>query len=160
MSCVIKCLASYYLMTSVSFTVVLCLTPLYMVCVSFFFFQAEDGIRDIGVTGVQTCALPIWVSPVMRSLRMRNAPEYWGFAISGGARLLSWVTRKKAYRPLPDRYTPDPPTRPVESGLPSASTAMFTTGPDARSASYGVTGLDGGDGPLVPTMLTAYTVKL
>src|SRR5258707_6245301 len=27
---------------------------------SFFFFQAEDGIRDIGVTGVQTCALPIW----------------------------------------------------------------------------------------------------
>src|SRR3712207_7552353 len=25
-----------------------------------FFFQAEDGIRDIGVTGVQTCALPIW----------------------------------------------------------------------------------------------------
>src|SRR3712207_4336836 len=27
--------------------------------VMFFFFQAEDGIRDIGVTGVQTCALPI-----------------------------------------------------------------------------------------------------
>ena len=25
----------------------------------FFFFQAEDGIRDISVTGVQTCALPI-----------------------------------------------------------------------------------------------------
>src|SRR3712207_8949988 len=25
----------------------------------FFFFQAEDGIRDIGVTGVQTCTLPI-----------------------------------------------------------------------------------------------------
>src|SRR3712207_6954484 len=29
------------------------------VCLLFFFFQAEDGIRDIGVTGVQTCALPI-----------------------------------------------------------------------------------------------------
>ena len=28
----------------------------------FFFFQAEDGIRDIGVTGVQTCALPIFVA--------------------------------------------------------------------------------------------------
>src|SRR2546430_12389622 len=27
--------------------------------VSFFFFQAEDGIRDLTVTGVQTCALPI-----------------------------------------------------------------------------------------------------
>src|SRR2546430_2336735 len=27
--------------------------------VRFFFFQAEDGIRDLTVTGVQTCALPI-----------------------------------------------------------------------------------------------------
>ena len=30
--------------------------------VVFFFFQAEDGIRDYDVTGVQTCALPIWTS--------------------------------------------------------------------------------------------------
>src|SRR5256885_8838809 len=28
-----------------------------------FFFQAEDGIRDYKVTGVQTCALPIYVPP-------------------------------------------------------------------------------------------------
>src|SRR6266700_6121486 len=28
----------------------------------FFFFQAEDGIRDFHVTGVQTCALPIFVA--------------------------------------------------------------------------------------------------
>src|SRR5256886_13661703 len=28
----------------------------------FFFFQAEDGIRDLTVTGVQTCALPIYWS--------------------------------------------------------------------------------------------------
>src|SRR6266576_5904381 len=28
-------------------------------CIFFFFFQAEDGIRDLYVTGVQTCALPI-----------------------------------------------------------------------------------------------------
>src|SRR3989449_9505129 len=27
----------------------------------FFFFQAEDGIRDVAVTGVQTCALPIYI---------------------------------------------------------------------------------------------------
>src|SRR3712207_6510017 len=37
---------------------------IYQICLSvllfFFFFQAEDGIRDIGVTGVQTCALPIF----------------------------------------------------------------------------------------------------
>src|SRR5206468_4557043 len=30
---------------------------------SFFFFQAEDGIRDLIVTGVQTCALPIFHRP-------------------------------------------------------------------------------------------------
>src|SRR5207237_4046092 len=29
-----------------------------------FFFQAEDGIRDSSVTGVQTCALPIFASAV------------------------------------------------------------------------------------------------
>src|SRR5690554_6003806 len=29
----------------------------------FFFFQAEDGIRDADVTGVQTCALPIYLVP-------------------------------------------------------------------------------------------------
>src|SRR5207237_2301055 len=29
-----------------------------------FFFQAEDGIRDSSVTGVQTCALPILEAPV------------------------------------------------------------------------------------------------
>src|SRR6266566_6585477 len=32
-----------------------------MVFLFFFFFQAEDGIRDYKVTGVQTCALPIWL---------------------------------------------------------------------------------------------------
>src|SRR2546422_9476098 len=32
----------------------------------FFFFQAEDGIRDVAVTGVQTCALPI--SPIARKI--------------------------------------------------------------------------------------------
>src|SRR5207249_7460241 len=40
----------------------------------FFFFQAEDGIRDRNVTGVQTCALPIY----FRFGRQRSA----GFAFS------------------------------------------------------------------------------
>src|SRR6266446_10077304 len=31
----------------------------------FFFFQAEDGIRDYKVTGVQTCALPIYLAARM-----------------------------------------------------------------------------------------------
>src|SRR5579883_3540836 len=33
---------------------------LFRIRMSFFFFQAEDGIRDFHVTGVQTCALPIY----------------------------------------------------------------------------------------------------
>src|SRR3712207_8753868 len=40
-----------------------------MFLVYFFFFQAEDGIRDIGVTGVQTCALPIFSRFLRASLR-------------------------------------------------------------------------------------------
>src|SRR6266511_6430471 len=41
----------------------------------FFFFQAEDGIRDFHVTGVQTCALPISDLPaaVARALEVRGA---------------------------------------------------------------------------------------
>src|SRR2546421_3045012 len=34
---------------------------IYLFIFFFFFFQAEDGIRDLIVTGVQTCALPIWI---------------------------------------------------------------------------------------------------
>src|SRR5699024_11765863 len=34
-------------------------------CSLYFFFQAEDGIRDRNVTGVQTCALPIYVRPAL-----------------------------------------------------------------------------------------------
>src|SRR3712207_9492029 len=38
------------------------------------FFQAEDGIRDIGVTGVQTCALPISRRGHRRRVRRRDRP--------------------------------------------------------------------------------------
>src|SRR6266576_4615272 len=37
----------------------------------FFFFQAEDGIRDLYVTGVQTCALPISAQGTPRPPRAR-----------------------------------------------------------------------------------------
>src|SRR2546430_4297112 len=51
--------------------------------ICFFFFQAEDGIRDLTVTGVQTCALPIsqnasgnWVKVVQRlPVRVRLLPQ-------------------------------------------------------------------------------------
>src|SRR5690606_39972548 len=45
----------------------------------FFFFQAEDGIRDFHVTGVQTCALPISSTPSLRfntfSTRLEHAAQ-------------------------------------------------------------------------------------
>src|SRR3712207_1438932 len=50
-------LYSYLLLSSFK-VIYFCLSFFVCMCI-FFFFQAEDGIRDIGVTGVQTCALPI-----------------------------------------------------------------------------------------------------
>src|SRR5882757_2074182 len=43
--------------------------------VVFFFFQAEDGIRDIGVTGVQRCALPILRKEFMLAMGRKGFPE-------------------------------------------------------------------------------------
>src|SRR3712207_6380754 len=52
----------------------------------FFFFQAEDGIRDIGVTGVQTCALPISLSYAKKTLQIASDSEgnAAGFFKGGG----------------------------------------------------------------------------
>src|SRR5260370_8199359 len=48
----------------------------------FFFFQAEDGIRDSSVTGVQTCALPIyaahaWRAALEMAARMEGVNRDW-----------------------------------------------------------------------------------
>src|SRR5204862_4029545 len=45
----------------------------------FFFFQAEDGIRDLYVTGVQTCALPIY-----RRSENRSGGRQHGYAQAEG----------------------------------------------------------------------------
>src|SRR2546427_12867768 len=53
----------------------------------FFFFQAEDGIRDLTVTGVQTCALPISHEPGARRDRLDLLPleglRLWGTTAIG-----------------------------------------------------------------------------
>src|SRR3712207_2580638 len=50
----------------------------------FFFFQAEDGIRDIGVTGVQTCALPIYEDVVrIMSIHKSKGLEFPVVILSG-----------------------------------------------------------------------------
>src|SRR2546429_1442877 len=56
----------------------------------FFFFQAEDGIRDVAVTGVQTCALPI--SRCQRTSRVERHDQSLsgnGYANPGQVRLAS-----------------------------------------------------------------------
>ena len=47
-----------------------------------FFFQAEDGIRDTSVTGVQTCALPI-----LKDARHKCWPEFHN---RGVVAMLTW----------------------------------------------------------------------
>src|SRR3712207_8341992 len=63
-----------------------------------FFFQAEDGIRDIGVTGVQTCALPI-SSVTLPTVRTSiPAPPRWSIVL---------FAMTKLSRPVsPSRYIP------------------------------------------------------
>src|SRR2546430_3860266 len=54
----------------------------------FFFFQAEDGIRDLTVTGVQTCALPISGGRHRRPSTIRRFAVVVGvFLVLGGATL-------------------------------------------------------------------------
>src|SRR5699024_11513015 len=63
-----------------------------------FFFQAEDGIRDRNVTGVQTCALPIWLSIVVtgtvEGFTRDSAKEA---IVTRGGRAAGSVSRKTAF---------------------------------------------------------------
>src|SRR5438874_13646958 len=82
--------------------------------VDYFFFQAEDGIRDLYVTGVQTCALPIsrQVAALARWPRLIRGADFYariGGAIqcrlSGGGRLVAgraaglWPQRRTRLEP-------------------------------------------------------------
>src|SRR2546430_3280597 len=62
----------------------------YMSIAFFFFFQAEDGIRDLTVTGVQTCALPIFAIPPALGGKLGNGVHEHGRLelISAGHRVL------------------------------------------------------------------------
>src|SRR5690606_1976193 len=48
-----------------------------------FFFQAEDGIRDFHVTGVQSCALPIFGDHILRRLREWGVEQVFGYPGDG-----------------------------------------------------------------------------
>src|SRR5437660_5751428 len=52
-----------------------------VLCFFFFFFQAEDGIRDGHVTGVQTCALPIYDRMLKAMNRVKVIAGFMAFSI-------------------------------------------------------------------------------
>src|SRR5207253_1142343 len=72
----------------------------FYICLSFFFFfffQAEDGIRDGHVTGVQTCALPIWfifaLAVADNALRLGQARTALVIGAETFSRILDWQDR-------------------------------------------------------------------
>src|SRR5258708_26158819 len=68
--------------------------------VYFFVFQAEDGIRDDLVTGVQTCALPISAASVEETYRRRMALIARGEPFRLIRQLSNGLTFAVNYRPL------------------------------------------------------------
>src|SRR5438874_3780699 len=65
----------------------------YVYCSSFFFFQAEDGIRDLYVTGVQTCALPI--SERVRAIDLVGREVAEAFALAAARRAEMDVAQRR-----------------------------------------------------------------
>src|SRR5207249_8651346 len=115
---------------------------------NFFFFQAEDGIRDRNVTGVQTCALPISLGP-----RLRRAHAHHG----GGGRGLHRQTgqaRSAAGRGGPPGHCPLTERSRIMNfrktllAVPLAS-LLATVGAPARSAAV----------VLAPTTVDVYTLE-
>src|SRR3712207_2855717 len=92
----------------------------YVICDVFFFFQAEDGIRDIGVTGVQTCALPISSSGRDRKF---PSPLYGNVRI---ARLGSLLRASHASRSVAYSGERSSSTSVVEERKPSGAYVMYS----------------------------------
>src|SRR6266496_5463117 len=100
-------------------------------CLVFFFFQAEDGIRDLYVTGVQTCALPIlacraWPPPASPSWSAPTAP-------SASRPPSPPPTRASPSRPPPARPPPAATKRPE----PARAARTHTSALARRAGSLG-----------------------
>src|SRR5687768_15853870 len=71
----------------------LCFSVMSFLFFLFFFFQAEDGIRDVAVTGVQTCALPISSGYITKSANYMELLSALEEIIRGGAPMSSRIAR-------------------------------------------------------------------
>src|SRR5207244_8034892 len=67
-----------------------------------FFFQAEDGIRDDLVTGVQTCALPIWLGTAVLLL-----PLYHPLAVAEEAAMVDMISAGRLILGVGAGYAPE-----------------------------------------------------
>src|SRR2546429_5629706 len=83
---------------------------------SFFFFQAEDGIRDVAVTGVQTCALPI--SPDTNKAATRTS---------------TIARNERTPAPREDTVTPRVQCGPPTAAIPRNGTTQSSNGEDRKS---------------------------
>src|SRR5437762_9354918 len=81
--------------------------PWVLSCI-FFFFQAEDGIRDTSVTGVQTCALPISASRSPTAGRFTYGPA----TMKAGS---PWMRRPSPNQPLLEQEPQNMPATSVDS---------------------------------------------
>src|SRR5256886_1770694 len=88
------------------------------VCHVFFFFQAEDGIRDLTVTGVQTCALPISQPATVLLMMLLVTLTADQLAGIGGK-----VSTSVPLAPLKAR----PPPLPLSAALPWIRLALMTS---------------------------------
>src|SRR5205807_6226469 len=73
------------------------------------FFQAEDGIRDYKVTGVQTCALPISICDEIVAVHDRDSFEVTrrlareeGLLVGGSCGMAAWAALEVARRAGPE----------------------------------------------------------
>src|SRR3989440_6979041 len=83
----------------------------------FFFFQAEDGIRDLIVTGVQTCALPILINKLYLDI-LKTILAHTG----------SLINQKFRGRPTITEVTSSNESR----EFPSLATALVTRSEERR----------------------------
>src|SRR2546422_11778409 len=95
----------------------------------FFFFQAEDGIRDVAVTGVQTCALPISsLGPAIRMYQPLAPP---------GSNVTPARTKRRGCRMKTTRarMTAHRSAKVEENAISRSSTIRLTLGRSPRSSS-------------------------
>src|SRR2546421_3572898 len=94
----------------------------------FFFFQAEDGIRDLIVTGVQTCALPIYTQEQAGPPALSSLPEARPNMFSKIRSVVDDYKPRQTPQARPADNQPDPPRSDIPV-LPPFTRARFQIAP-------------------------------